>query len=244
MNTTCSAVTADVVLPGRPFQLHRLGGPQRTGGIPFAEAQEDALAVVDLAAVHVAPSSTPNSTRPPSAARRCTCEAMGTVRPPANSSGSRNREYCEGIPASGRARTDPACQNTAASAADSWRRYQTALPSRISTACKAPASSSTSLSPPYRHPTPPTPAPPAPAGPPRPRRPDSEQGSLQVGRQRARHRESERPVGPDHGITRVKTAMIRPNRSSRETPMRPINLPAYGKVEACPRFRRTSPSAA
>ena len=27
-------------------------------------------------------------------------------------------------------------------------------------------------------------------------------------------------------------------------PMRPINLPAYGKVEACPRSRRTSPSAA
>ena len=84
------------------------------------------------------PSSTPNSTRPPSAASRCTCEAMGTVSPPPNSSGSKNREYCRGMPASGRARIDPACQKTPASASDSWRWYQTAWPSRISTACKAP----------------------------------------------------------------------------------------------------------
>jgi len=81
-------------------------------------------------------------------------------------------------------------------------------------------------------------------GPPGPRRPGSEQGPLQVRRQRARHREGEGPIGPDHRVTRSDARTIPPTRSSRETPMRPINLPAYGKVEACPRFRRTSPSAA
>ena len=246
---------ADVVLPGRPLQLHRLCRAQRAGGIPLADAQEDALAVIDRHRRRSLPSSTPNRTRPPSAASRCTCDAIGTVSPPANSSGSRNREYCEGIPASGRARTDPACQNTPASASDSWRRYQTALPSLNSTACRAPAAL----------PPPPPPSPPSPSTAtashrhrrqpartaPTPRATPAPLGTgFPAGRAAAsptsegraprwprspRHRSPDRPAD---------TATIRPTRSSRETPMRPINLPAYGKVEACPRSRRTSPSAA
>ena len=132
----------DVVLPGRPLQLDRLCGAQRPVGVPLADAQEDPLAVIRRQATASAasfPSSTPNRTRPPSEARRCTWEAIGTVSLPANSSGSRNREYCEGIPASGSASTEPACHSTPASASDSWRRYQTAFPSRSSTACTAPA---------------------------------------------------------------------------------------------------------
>src|SRR5580692_11219595 len=42
---------ADVVLPGRSFQLHGLGGSQRAGGVPFADAQEDSLAVIDRTTV-------------------------------------------------------------------------------------------------------------------------------------------------------------------------------------------------
>ena len=64
-------------------------------------------------------------------------------------------------------------------------------------------------------------------------RADPEQGPLQVGRQRAFHRQGGGPPGPDH-LT-APLALIT---------MRPINLPAYGKVAACPRFRRTSRSAA
>ena len=73
------------------------------------------------------PSSTPNRTLPPPAACRCTCDAMGMVSPPVNSCGARNREYCSGIPDSGRARIEPACQKTLAEASDSSRRYETAL---------------------------------------------------------------------------------------------------------------------
>ena len=137
------------------------------------------------------------------------CEAIGTVSPPANSSGSRNREYWDGIPDSGRASTEPACQNTPASASDSWRRYQTALPSRSSTACRAP---------------PPPPPPPPPATlvilaphpsralvPPRPGRTHPEQGPLQVRGQGARHRQGQRPVRPDHPMTPL-TPGPRPRR--------------------------------
>ena len=139
------------------------------------------------------------------------------------------------------------------SASDSWRWYQTARPSLSSTACRAPA-----RPPPDRSPAPSsdpaTPSDPmAPSsgrqtgsairpggltlgpGPPRPRRPHPEQGPLEIRRQRTRHRQGERPVVHDHLITDI---------TASRTPMRPINLPAYGKVEACPRSRRTSPSAA
>ncbi len=122
------------MLPGRPLQAHGLGAAQRAGGVPFADAQPDALvqapgpsigAGLCLGArfgVRVAPSSTANSTRQPSDATRCTCDAMGTVRPPPNSSGSKNREYWRGRPDSGSASTDPACQKTPASASDSRDR--------------------------------------------------------------------------------------------------------------------------
>src|SRR6185437_754537 len=83
-------------------------------------------------------SSTANRTRVPSEATRWTCDAMGTDSAPANSRGSSKREYCDGKPVSGRAKTDPACQNTEASASDSLHRYVTALPSRNSTAWRAP----------------------------------------------------------------------------------------------------------
>ena len=108
MNTTWLRRDADVVLPGGPLQLHRLGAPQRPGRIPFADAQEDALPILELRRPpRRLPSSTPKRTRPPSAASRCTCEAMGTVSPPANSCGSKKREYCDGIPALGQGEDRP-----------------------------------------------------------------------------------------------------------------------------------------
>ena len=102
----------DVVLPGRALEFHGLHGAQGAGRVPLPDAQPDSLcsdasspAVPSPAAC--VPSSTENRTRPPSAARRCTWDAMGTVSPPVNSSGSKKREYCEGNPDSGRARSDP-----------------------------------------------------------------------------------------------------------------------------------------
>ena len=86
-----------------------------------------------------APCVTPKSTRRPRTASRFTCEAIGTSSPPPNSRGSSSRVYCSGNPTSGSASTEPACQNTPASAADARAKYETALPSRSSMACSAPA---------------------------------------------------------------------------------------------------------
>ena len=127
----------DVVLPRLPLQLHHPGRAQVATGVPFADAQEDPLAVI---APRTGPPSSPPFTQtrssPPWEARRCTCDAMGTVDPPGGVAqiAPTNREYWEGRPDSGRASTEPACQNTPASASESRRRYETAFPSRSSTA--------------------------------------------------------------------------------------------------------------
>ena len=165
MNTTCSAVTPMSCCQVARSSSTACADRSAPARIPFAEAEEDALPVLKRQRRRPAPVVHREEHTAPSAARRWTCEAMGTVRPPANSSSARNREYCEGIPVSGRARTDPACQNTPASAADSLQ-VPDGLPSRISTAWSAPRAG----------------AAPSPR-----RRPHPEQGPLQVRRQRARH---------------------------------------------------------
>ena len=191
------------------------------------------------------PSSTANKSRLPSAARRCTCDAIGTVSPPANSSGSREPRVLRGDPGSreGEDRS-PVPEHGGIGLglpADVGDGPAISELHRMQSAGELVACPPAPLPPPPPSPPPPLPAP---ARPPWPRRPGSEQRSLQVGRERARHREGERPIGPDHRSTRPDSERARPDRSCRETPMRPINLPAYGKVEACPRFRRTSSSAA
>ena len=159
MNTTCSSVTpmscchvarssaTDCAVRRPPPASHSPRRNQISPSPPSAPAPTPGPSSCPTPT----PSSTEKSTRAPSGITRCTCEAMGTVRPPPNSSDASRREYCDGRPASGSASTEPACQKTPASAGESTRRYETACPSRSSTACSAPAD-------------PPRPAAPAPPG--------------------------------------------------------------------------------
>src|ERR1700683_2183410 len=168
------------------------------------------------------PPTTENSTRPPSAATRCTCEAMGIVSPPANSCGSRKRSYCEGNPVSGSASTEPACQNTPASAGEAGRRYEPARPSRSSTACSAPP-------PPPGPPTaPPTPTPP---GPTRNSAPCRSGGSAPSMGSPAPATDTDIDGDPAPATDPAPTPD--PDVSLPST-MRPINLLAYGRVKGMP----------
>ena len=144
MNTTCFDVTATSCCQVARSSSTACALASAPLGVPFTDAQPDVLRLVTeqvegrLRRLRARPAvSTANSTRLPSAATRGTCDAIGTVSPPANSSGSRRREYREGRPVSGNASTDPACQKTPASASDSLQRYDTATPSRSSTAWSA-----------------------------------------------------------------------------------------------------------
>ena len=250
----------DVVLPGGPLQLHRLGGAQRPSGVPLADAQEDALAVTrrrpppSLVSSRRRPRTAPARRRRPAgararrsgrSARRRTPRAPGTV-----STARESRPRGERGPS-------PACQKhtgigvgllalipdglavpelhgvqgTGLLATVRRRLRHRHRPPRADrhrrrqpTAASAPGSAIRSGRPTLG------------PGPPRPRRPHPEQGPLQIRRQRARHGQGE--------CTRWPRSSDAPDQPVHRTPMRPINLPAYGKVEACPRSRRTSPSAA
>ena len=137
------------------------------------------------------PSSTPKSTRPRRPPPGGTCDAIGTVSPPPNSSGSRSREYCERQPGS---RAAPAPSRRARRRRRRHRtpdgRYDTAVPSRSSTAWRAPARGRAGRATPpvHRPPSPSALADPRPDRRPTVRptasRPDPEQRPLQVGRQR------------------------------------------------------------
>ena len=241
---------ADVVLPRLPLQFHRLGRPQRSRRVPFADAQEDAVALV-VAPPRPSPPpppSTPNRTRPPSkpAGGRAMRSAPSVRQriPPApeiasTAAGSRSRG---GRGATRRARrlrhqhrTLDADTRPPGRPGSPWRagrrphrRHPPRRQDRRIGSTVVVARNRTTVD---RHPG-------TTVGPPRPCRPHPEQGALEVRRQGARHRERKRPVAlADHGCPRS-------SREARRRPMRPINLPAYGKVEACPRSRRTSPSAA
>ena len=178
---------------------------------------------------------------------------MGTVAA-ANSSGSKNRDTADGIPLSREGEDRPRMPEHAGIGPRLLADVRHGPAVSDSTACRCagelvpatcarhrprrrprrpPAGTSTA----HRHQHPGTPGPrPAPPG----------KGSLQVRRRkRPRHREGEAPRWTRSPQLRPTLETMRPTRSSsRETPMRPINLPAYGKVEVCPRFRRTSSSAA
>ena len=99
-------------MPGGPLQLHRLGGAQgRPGRIPLADAQEDAVARSSISLrVLLAPVMDPEEH--PSAIRRPAAVDVGS-----DGDGEaaveflrveEERGYWSGMPASGRARSDPA----------------------------------------------------------------------------------------------------------------------------------------
>ncbi len=238
MNTTCLEVTATscchvarssstACAPrSAPRASH---SPMRSqmpwASSPFAPRPE---------AVASAParSSTENKTRLPSAATRGTCDAMGTDSPPANSCGSRRREYCEGRPVSGNASTDPACQKTLASASDSPQRYDTAMPSRNSTAWMAP------IGRPGSAPS----NPPGPSAPPGPSGPAAGSGGRAASPERCAHGErgpmrssvpcrsggSTPSMGSDACSIPITTTARSPRRCPEHSPSAPGPTPGLG----------------
>ena len=233
----------DVVLPGRPLQRRPTGRsaahPRRptrrcAGRSPRRHRRRSTTRQL--------PSSTPNRTRAAIGGHpvhvRGDRRRSGRRRTPL---ARRNREYCERNPGSRGARApSPACQKHPGVGIRLLTRVRDGLAVAELDGVQRPGGLPPASAPAHRRavtvtgrpphrPTPPPTATPAPPG---------------TGSPGGQAATSPTSAGSDPLSIRSPAATRSPRDDRRRTPMRPINLPAYGKVEACPRSRRTSPSAA